>query len=121
LGLLDRLKGRHPDPQVRYEQQQEKNRNKAWNKKEKVALDRIREQAEWKGKIKRAKTEGYKAGLKGKPSRLKKASNMINSIQELTMGSDFKFGTMGSQSSKPRRTSTKASKPKKKKDPWDII
>lgn len=113
MGLLDRLKGRHPDPQVRYEQQQEKNRNKAWNKKEKVALDRIREQAEWKGKIKRAKTEGYKAGLKGKSSRfnLKKTSDMINDLTELIGG-----GIEPGGAKQPSR-----SKKKKKKDPWDII
>lgn len=115
LGLIDSLKGKHPDPQVRYEQQQEKNNKKAWNKKEKVALDRIREQVEWKGKIKRAKAEGYRTGRKGKTSRLKTASDMINDMNKL-MGGDFEFGTMGPQTSKPRRTSTK-----KKKDPlWDV-
>jgi len=85
-------------------------------KRRKVALDRIREQAEWKGKIKRAKAEGYRTGRKGKTSRLKTASDMINDMNKL-MGGDFEFGTMGPQTSKPRRTSTK-----KKKDPlWDLI
>jgi len=42
---------------------------------------------------------------------------MINDMNKLLMGGDFEFGTMGPQTSKPRRTSTK-----KKKDPlWDII
>jgi len=70
-------------------------------------IHKIRKKAEWKGRIARAKQEGYRDGLKGKPSRLKKASDMMNDMTNL-IGGGYEPGFV--------------QKKKKKKDPlWDLI
>ena len=98
--------------------------------------------AKHRGALKRAKTEGYKAGIGGKSSWMKGASDFMGDLSELMVG-DFTFAPKPSRpvtQKRPQRKHPKAvnlggktyllveqekkrKKPKKKKEDslWDLI
>jgi hypothetical protein len=85
MGVLDKIRGRHPDPQVRYEKEQRK-------KKLKADVEKAHDEAYRKARIQRAKQEGRRKGLQGGGSTLKRVGSAMDSVQGLMVGDDFNFG-----------------------------